>query len=105
METVVSQVTVIAKIPAVPGQRPQLVAAMQSALDTATNETGTRYYILHEDAADADVLWMYEMYEDQDALGIHSGSESFKALGPAIRPFLAGRPELTFATPIGGKGF
>lgn len=100
-----SQVTVIAKIPAAPGQRAQLVAAMQSALDTARGEAGTRYYILHEDVVDADVLWMYEMYDDQDALGVHSGSESFKALGPAIKPFLAGRPELTFATPIGGKGF
>ncbi|CAB4877187.1 unannotated protein [freshwater metagenome] len=100
-----SQVTIIAKIPAAPGQRAQLAAAMQVALDTATTEAGTRFYILHEDAVDADVLWMYEMYEDQDALAAHSGSESFKALGPAIKPFLGGRPEFTFATPIGGKGF
>jgi hypothetical protein len=32
------------------------------------------------------------------------GSEAFKALGPSIMPFLAGRPELIFVTPIGGKG-
>ena len=31
-------------------------------------------------------------------------SDAFKALGPAIMPFLAGRPELIFVTPIGGKG-
>jgi quinol monooxygenase YgiN len=44
------------------------------------------------------------MYENQDALNVHMGSEAFKALGPAIGPFLGGRPELTFLGPIGGKG-
>lgn len=47
---------------------------------------------------------MYEMYTNQDALTVHMGSDAFKALGPAIMPFLAGRPELIFVTPIGGKG-
>ncbi len=100
-----SQVAVIAKISALPGQRAELAAAMHAAVDAAGHEAGTRYYILHEDGVEADVLWMYEMYESQEALGEHSGTESFKALGPAIRPFLAGRPVLTFATPIRGKGF
>ncbi len=63
-----------------------------------TAQDGTR------DAVDANVLWMYEVYTDQAALDSHMASEAFKALGPAIRPFLAGRPELTFCKPIGGKG-
>jgi quinol monooxygenase YgiN len=100
----VSKVVVIAKIPAAPGQRPQLVAAMQAALDAVANEQGTRFYIMHEDAVDADVLWMYEMYDDQDALAAHSSSDEFKAMGRAMKPFMGGRPELTFANPIGGKG-
>jgi quinol monooxygenase YgiN len=100
----VSKVVVIAKIPAAPGQRAELASAMQAALATAATEPGTRYYILHEDAVDADVLWMYEMYDDQDALAAHSSSDAFKALGPAMKPFMGGRPELTFANPVGGKG-
>jgi len=32
------------------------------------------------------------------------GSEAFKALGPSIAPFLGGRPELSFVSPLGGKG-
>ena len=32
------------------------------------------------------------------------GSDAFKALGPAIGPFLAGRPELNFVKSLGGKG-
>ena len=99
-----SQISVIAKIPAAPGKRDDLAAALQMALDTASGEAGTRYYILHTDDNDADVLWMYEMYESQSALESHMGSEAFKALGPAITPFLGGRPELIFTKPIGGKG-
>ena len=99
-----SHVAVIAKIPAAPGQRDQLVAALQAALETADQEPDTLRYILHEDTADADVLWFYEMYTDQDALVAHGSSDAFKALGAAMKPFMGGRPELTFLKPLGGKG-
>jgi quinol monooxygenase YgiN len=81
-----SEIAVIAKIPAAPGKRAELAAALQAALDTAAGEPGTRYYILHEDSADADMLWMYEMYESQADLDTHMGTPAF------------------FTTPIGGKG-
>lgn len=99
------RIGVIARIPAAPGKRDELAAALQGALATAAGEEGTIYYILHEDKVDADALWMYEMYVDQAALDAHMGTEAFKALGPVIGPFLGGRPELTFLTAIGGKGF
>lgn len=99
-----SQVAVIAKIPAAPGQRDQLIAALQAALDTAEGEPGTLRYILHEDTADADVVWFYETYIDQEALVAHGSTDAFKALGAAMKPFIGGRPELTFLKPLGGKG-
>lgn len=99
-----SQVAVMARIPAAPGKRGELAAALQVALDNAAAESGTTYYILHEDPADADSLWMYELYADQAALDLHMASEGYKALGPTIVPFLGGRPELTFLKPLGGKG-
>jgi quinol monooxygenase YgiN len=99
-----ADIGVIAKITAQDGKRADLAGALQGALVAAEHEPGTIYYILLEDGADANVLWMYEMYENQAALESHMGSDAFKALGPAIGPFLAGRPELIFCKPIGGKG-
>ena len=99
-----SKVVAIVKMPAAPGKGKELAAAMDFALENVKAESGTRYYIIHAEAGNDDVLWMYEMYTDQDALTVHMGSEAFKALGPSIMPFLAGRPELIFVTPIGGKG-
>jgi quinol monooxygenase YgiN len=98
------RITVIAKINALEGKRAELAAALQPALDAAQGEPGTLSYILLEDAADANALWMYEIYENQAALESHMGSDAFKALGPAIGSFLAGRPELNFVKALGGKG-
>jgi quinol monooxygenase YgiN len=99
-----SKVAVIAKIPAAPGKRDELVAALQVGLATAEGEAGTIQYILHADAKDPDVVWFYELYTDQDALTAHGTSEAFKAMGASLAPFVGGRPELTFLQPLGGKG-
>jgi hypothetical protein len=37
-------------------------------------------------------------------LAAHGGSEWFKAFGPTLAPFLAGRPEMAMLSPLGGKG-
>ncbi len=99
-----SQVAIIAKIPAQPGRRDELVAVLQQALANAENEEGTLTYILHEDANDSDLVWFYEVYADQAAFEAHGRSEGMKAIGLAAREFAAGRPELTTLKPIGGKG-
>lgn len=99
-----SNTAVVARITAREGQRDGLVAALQVALDNVQSEPGTRYYILHTDDKDADVVWFYELYESAADLQAHSTSAWFKELGPSLAPFLAGRPELTFMTPVGGKG-
>src|SRR5215204_1052018 len=99
-----SAVACIAKVPSAPGKRAELAAALQAALGNVEQEAGTRYYILHEDDKDENILWMYELYEGQSDLEAHMRAPWFAELGPAIGPYLGGRPELTFVTPIGGKG-
>jgi quinol monooxygenase YgiN len=99
-----SKIAVIAKISCKPGERDACAAGLQPMLDHVESEPGTLRYVLLRDNADADVLWMYEVYDDDAALATHSGSEAMKALGHSIGAHLAGRPELIFTTPIGGKG-
>lgn len=99
-----ANVAVVARIPAAPGKRDELVGALQTALDHTESEPGTRYYLLHTDDKDADLLWVYELYESADDLKAHMAAEWFKELGPTLAPLMGGRLELTFMTPIGGKG-
>jgi quinol monooxygenase YgiN len=99
-----SKVIVLAKIPVQDGKRADVVAGMAPMMDHVEAEAGTLEYILCEDAGDENAVWMYEVYADQAAFEAHSGSDVMKSLGGAIGPLLAGRPELTFLSPVRGKG-
>lgn len=99
-----SKVGVWVKLDIQPGKRDEAVAAIQTALDAVQSEPGTLLYILHADASDENVLYFYELYTDQDALVAHSTADWFKAFGPTLAPFMAGRPSMQFIAPLGGKG-
>jgi quinol monooxygenase YgiN len=95
----------IAKFTAIEGKRDELVAACQKMIDYVTaNEPGTEVYVLHTDNKDPNVLWWYEMYADGDSLKTHGGSDAMKAAGKEFAPLITGRAELTFLTPVAGKG-
>ena len=94
----------VAKMTAVEGKRDELVATLDRLLEAVAGEEGTEVYAMHLDAADADVVWFYELYADMDALTAHGGSEAMQAVGPDLTTLLAGRPELTFLTPVRAKG-
>ena len=100
-----SKVVVIAKITAPEGARDDLAAAMGPMIDhVEANEPDTLAYILNEDSADENVLWMYEEYTSHEALAAHGQSEAMKELGMALRPLAGGRPEITVLNPVRGKG-
>lgn len=98
------KVAVLARIPAQPGKRDELVAALQAAIDNAQTEDDTLLYILHTDDKDPDAVLFYELYTNQEALVAHGSSDAFKALGAALRDLAGGRPELTMLNPVNGKG-
>ena len=99
-----SKVVVAVKLRIKSGQRDADTDAVKPGLATAQSESGTLTYIFHHDAVDADVVWFYEMYADQDSLNAHMGSDAFKAFSKSLGDFVDGAPEFNFLTPIGGKG-
>jgi quinol monooxygenase YgiN len=100
----VSKVAVVAKLTAADGKRDQLAEAFTSLFDAVAGEGKTEVYALHLDAADANVVWFYELYTDTDGLTAHGTSDAMKAVGAELAPLMAGRPELTFLTPVRAKG-
>lgn len=99
-----SKVIVLAKIPIQDGKRAEVIAGMAPMMDHVETEEGTLEYVLCEESGDENAVWVYEVYADQASFDAHSGSDVMKALGGSIGPFLAGRPELTFLSPVRGKG-
>ena len=98
------KVAVIARIPAQPGKRDELVKAMEAGIENAKTEDGTLTYILHTDGNDPDAVIFYELYTDADAFKAHGGSDFMKEFGKSLRDLAGGRPELQILTPVSGKG-
>jgi quinol monooxygenase YgiN len=99
-----STIALLAKLPAAEGKGGELAEAFKAAFEHVNKEDGTRMYVLHVDAANADMLWVYELYENQDAANAHMGADWFGPFSMSLAPFMGGRPELMFLTPLGGKG-
>ncbi|MEA3216587.1 MAG: hypothetical protein QOJ19_2743 [Acidimicrobiia bacterium] len=95
----------IAKLTCQDGKRDEAVAAFGQMFDhVKANEPGTLVYALHADAKDPNVLYFYELYQDQDSLNSHGSSDTMKAVGRQLKDILAGRMELTFLQPLSAKG-
>jgi quinol monooxygenase YgiN len=100
----VPKVAVLAKITAQAGQRDALVAAFQDIAKAVDSEEGTLVYAIHTSTSEADVVWFYELYTDQDAFTAHRRSDAMKAAGPTLAPLMAGQPEVILLDPVRAKG-
>ena len=91
----------IGKMTAAPGRRDELVAIL---LDGVSGMPGCLSYVVATDPADADGLWITEVW---DTAASHTASLSLPSVRAAIakgRPLIAGFSNHTTTVPIGGHG-
>ena len=91
----------IGKMMVVPGQRDALAAILLEGLG---GMPGCLSYVVAKDAADADAIWVTEVWDCQDS---HRASLSLPAVQAAIargRPLIAGFGERFETSPVGGHG-
>jgi len=91
----------IGKMSAVPGQRDALVAML---LDSTQAMPGCLSYIIATDPADADAIWITEVWDNADS---HKASLSLPAVQAVIakaKPLIAGFSNRVETVPIGGVG-
>ncbi len=87
MEEVVPEYGLIGQMIAQPGQRAALVAALAEGTGTMPGDIA---YLIGEDSANPDAIWIVEVWETQDA---HAASLTLPAVQEAIRkgrPLIAG---------------
>jgi len=99
-----SKVSLIAKLPLQPGKRDAFVAAFTPMMEAVKEEAGTELYVLNFQDDDENVVWVYELYTDKDAMAVHSGSEAMASLFGALGDLLGGAPELISCTPHLAEG-
>ncbi len=91
----------IGKMTATPGSRDALVAIL---LEGTTAMPGCLGYVVAHDPADADAIWITEVWDSEAS---HKGSLSLPAVQAAIgraRPLIAGFSDRVVTTPVGGVG-
>lgn len=91
----------IGQMIAAPGQRDALIAIL---IDSTTGMPGCLSYVIARDPADADAIWITEVWEDEAS---HDASLALPAVREAItraRPLIAGFGQSTPTAPIGGVG-
>ena len=97
------KVAVVAKLTAAPGKRDEVVDVLKDVVAATEQEAGTLVYAMNVEK-DGDVIWFYELYTDEAALGAHGGSDAMKAAGPKLAGKLGGAPEIIQVVPVVGKG-
>jgi quinol monooxygenase YgiN len=91
----------IGKIIAVDGKRDALIAIL---LEGTKEMPGCLSYVVAKDAADANGIWVTEVWEDQAS---HKASLSLPAVRQAIakgRPLIAKFDQSVATQPVGGHG-
>ncbi len=91
----------IGKMMAVPGKRDALLAIL---LEGSGEMPGCLSYVVATDPADADAVWVTEVWESEAS---HAASLSLPSVQQAIargRPLIAGFETHVPTTPVGGHG-
>ena len=91
----------IGKMTAKPGQRDALEAIL---LETRGGMPGCLSYVVARDTADADALWITEVWDSQSS---HAASLTLPVVQNLIargRPLIAGFGDRVVTTPVGGIG-
>lgn len=91
----------IGKFTATPGDRDRLSAILLKGLDEMP---GCLSYIVANDPADANALWITEVWDSAES---HRASLSLPSVQAAIqegRPLIAGMDQIAETNPVGGHG-
>jgi quinol monooxygenase YgiN len=90
----------ISKIKTTPGQRDSLIAILVAG---TTGMPGCLSYVVAKDAADADAIWVTEVWKSRDD---HKASLALPSVQQALttgRPMIAGFAERFETQPVGGQ--
>lgn len=91
----------IGKMTAAAGKRDELVAIL---LEGVAGMPGCVSYIVAQDSADADAIWITEVWDNKASHDASLGLPAVKAAIAKGRPLIAGFGDGVVTTPVGGHG-
>jgi len=90
----------LVRLTAAEGMRPALLDALHRYSDGLEEEPGTEIFIVHVDPDDADIVWLYEIFQDDDAQEQHRAAEGFAQLMTELPDVLGAPPAILRLDPL-----
>jgi len=87
-------IVVAAVLKTAEGKGDELVKEFKKLAPKVLKDPGVISYVMHRSVNDPNKFFVYEKYEDQEALKYHSSTSHFKEFSKAIGPMLSGRAEI-----------
>jgi quinol monooxygenase YgiN len=88
-------IVVTAVLKAADDKGDDLEQAFRKLMPKVLDDPGTVAYVVHRGMDDPTTFFVYEKYENADALKAHSSTAHFKEFSQAVGSLLAARPEVT----------
>lgn len=99
-----SKIGVFIKFTAKSGKQDDLVEHFQSLIEIANKEKGTEDWSYHVSPLEPDVVFLYEVYKDQEAKDLHDSNEFVVKAKAKTHDLTVGIPDVIPLIPIAGKG-
>ncbi|MCF8539963.1 MAG: antibiotic biosynthesis monooxygenase [Candidatus Nanopelagicales bacterium] len=90
----------IVRLTAQEGQRAALLDLLNTYADGIGEEPGTEMYMVAVDPDDSNLVWLYEVFRDEDAENAHRQSTGFADLMHNLPQFLEGSPGILRMQPL-----
>ena len=82
------------------GQRPALLDMLNTYADGLAEEPGTEIFVVSLDSDDANIVWLYEMFRDEEAAEAHRASAGFAVMMSQMPGLLAAPPAVLSMEPL-----
>ena len=90
----------LVRLTASEGMRPALLDALHRYSDGLEEEPGTEVFVVHVDPDDANIVWLYEIFRDDDAQNDHRAADGFAQLMTELPDVLGAPPAILRLDPL-----
>lgn len=89
---------------ALPGKGSEVARLIAAALPAVEAETGTPLWLLLQSKADADTLFLVDLFKSEEGLDAHMKGEAAKMIFATVPDLLTGAPAIHPSQVIASKG-
>jgi quinol monooxygenase YgiN len=90
----------VVRLTAKAGMRPALLDTLNTYADGLAEEPGTEVFLVSMDADDDNLVWLFEVFKDEDAETEHRASQGFATMVGSLNELLEGAPAILRMEPL-----